>query len=231
MTAASVYPLAPFKCAMRNTIARVKQSKEDLLDHLRDQLQFLDASCKSFDAGFEGEAKRVATVLRVLIFDSNKQHSLLGQLGVKLALQYHDAAGAPPSPNTIVFVGLSMGRGEGGMRYFPKLSEPKRKLTFDDWWSAPIVIQKVTGVQVSRKDSILSLANQDGGSHVDPALDHAYFELSRRNAIGWKSNVGPPGKPFENSPTPAIVRQIGHEVLGTLREQLPTLLPEFRERA
>src|SRR5690349_7183945 len=42
---------------------------DDLLEHLRDQLGFLDASCTRYDRGVRAEAKRLAIAVRVLAYD------------------------------------------------------------------------------------------------------------------------------------------------------------------
>lgn len=204
----------------------VTQSRRDLVFLLREQIQFLEASAHAYDSGFEGEAKRLAVVLRVLLHDTKSSHSLVGTLGIKDALKFWDVVGAPPD-DAIAFVGLSMGFGEQGIRYFPKLGEPTRRLSFGDWWSALILIQRVTGVQFSRGEAILSLAETDGGAHVDPALGQSYAELSRSNSFGWEVWRGAGKGVVENSPALPIVRQAAHEVLGTLREQLRTLVPEW----
>ena len=64
-------------------MAKVSQSSEDLGSHLNDQLEFLRRSSESFDGGFEGEARRLAVSLRILLHDTEKSSSLLGQLGLK----------------------------------------------------------------------------------------------------------------------------------------------------
>jgi len=72
---------------------RALQDKDDLVVHLREQLQFLEASAYSYDAGFEAEAKRLAVGLRILLHDAPKAHSLLSALGIKQSLKFHDVIG------------------------------------------------------------------------------------------------------------------------------------------
>src|SRR5215203_4924840 len=59
---------------------RTKQELEALLD---EQIGFLERSAAAFDDGKDGEAKRLAVTLRVLLHDAKNSHSLLGQLGRK----------------------------------------------------------------------------------------------------------------------------------------------------
>src|SRR4051812_47474021 len=99
-------------------------SKADLVEQLRIQVDFLERSSVAYDQGFEDEARRLATVVRILVHDTARSKSLLGQLGVKERLRYHDTTARPPA-GAIVFgsSGLAMQRvttGPGGEgRYVP----------------------------------------------------------------------------------------------------------------
>lgn len=75
-------------------MTKYTQTIEDLHNHLREQLQFLHASANAFDYGFEGEAKRLATTIRVLVHDTRSSTSLLKQLNLKHPLRMCDTA--PP---------------------------------------------------------------------------------------------------------------------------------------
>lgn len=50
-------------------------------NHLSKQLGFLGRSCEAYDAGYIDEAVRIATVIRVLVHDTNRSNSLLKHLG------------------------------------------------------------------------------------------------------------------------------------------------------
>ena len=72
----------------------------------------------------------------------------------------------------------------------------------------------------------MSLANQDGGAHVDAVLKAPYEGLSREVTLKWEGGITSPG-----SPVPAGVRQIAHELMWTLDRELLRLLPnDFRSR-
>ncbi len=63
---------------------KYQKTNEDFQKHLATQIKFIEASSKSYDAGFEDEAQRLATTLRVLFHDSSKDSiSLLSHLKVK----------------------------------------------------------------------------------------------------------------------------------------------------
>lgn len=59
------------------------QNQDALLNHLKEQIFFLQASSSSYDRGFMSEAKRLAVVIRVLVHDTPKSQSLLSQMDKK----------------------------------------------------------------------------------------------------------------------------------------------------
>jgi hypothetical protein len=73
----------------------MKQSSEDLVAHLKDQVGFLRASGAAYDAGQHSEAKRLASTIRLLVHDTSRSTSLLRQLEVKDALRFVDTANEP----------------------------------------------------------------------------------------------------------------------------------------
>ena len=50
--------------------ARVKLKKTELEEHLKEQIEFLLASCEDYDNGRNSEAKRIAATLRILFHDT-----------------------------------------------------------------------------------------------------------------------------------------------------------------
>jgi len=74
-----------------------------------------------------------------------------------------------------------------------------------------------------RRDLILNVADTDGGAHVDPDLDEAYTDLSRKNSLGWMFFVGNIEETFIGRPELACMRQIAEEVLITLRKNAQEL--------
>ena len=69
-----------------------RQSNDELMSHLKEQINFLINSSKSFDKGNEAEAKRLANHLRILLHDTKNSTSLLEQLGKKNKMRYYDSA-------------------------------------------------------------------------------------------------------------------------------------------
>jgi hypothetical protein len=74
------------------------------------------------------------------------------------------------------------------------------------------------GESFSRSDFVLHLANQDGGSHVDPGLSPAYSALTRENTVNLQP--GPSADPKLRNIAPPTVRQIAYELEQTLDHHL-----------
>lgn len=204
-----------------NIVNKHQQTKEDLRRHLVDCAAFLRASSGSFDSGTVGEAKRLATTIRVLLHDTKQSKSLLLQLGTKHAMRYLDTA-LPHNPHNLLaphgLVGLRMETGAGARFWAPldNLSpmRPNRMIAFADWWNA-IVIVDSRKARFSRRELVLALANQDGGAHVDPNLDRDYALLTRTNTIGWQASKGEDTWPIADVELHSV-RQVAYELLVSL---------------
>src|SRR6266516_385282 len=195
---------------------QIAQSESELEQHLSDHIGFLKSSGDAFDAGKDGEAKRLAVSIRVLCHDTSASHSLLGQLE-RLSQQFISTA-IPHDPRN---VSTHNGRAMVAMRgrdtiHIPMLDGTpyRRRVSFEDWWNEVVFVDD-RKTKVSRKDLVLSVSNQDGGAHVDPALDEAYARLSRHNSLGWVISSGKDQLPIPK-PERAAVRQIAHELLCAL---------------
>lgn len=204
---------------------RYRLTRADLVEHLRDQIAFLHASAKAFDAGSEGEAKRLATVLRVLLHDTSRSASLLGQLGLKEKISYVDTA-SPINPRNLLatpgLVMMQMSSEEGGSyiapldNLSPERVQPNKP--FPDWWEQPVT-KDSGGNLFSRKDYVLTASNKEGGAHVDHSLDAAYADLTKNNALGCVYSTGAgPEQPMDRNPAFASVRQIAYEVEQTFKQ-------------
>lgn len=214
-------------------------SPEELLEYLREQVAFLEASAASFDDGFEGEAKRLATVIRVLLHDTRRSTPLLQQLSLKDTIRYLDTAEPINPRNLLPTPGLVVMRVESGrganyvapLRDRPVAHGPSAK-QFEPWWTDAVTKDSDSAL-FTRRDYVLTLSNKEGGAHVDPKLNAAYAALSRNNSLGFQyfDDSLAEGKPLENNPALASVRQIAHEVILSLRGQLTPLLDPNAEAA
>lgn len=200
-----------------------KLDKNELKEHLKEQILFLIHSSISFDKGFAGEAKRLATTLRVLLHDTDVSKSLLSQLNYKnipfcnTALEYHPENLSPTTG--LITTSLDF----KGMKYLALLDKlsPARnsnKISFESWWDKNIVFDDKKNKPLTRKNLILTAANEDGGAHIDPKLNQAYAALSKLNSLAWACNINGEDKNIESNPVFASIRQIAHEVLKTIHE-------------
>jgi hypothetical protein len=98
----------------------------------------------------------------------------------------------------------------------PKTSIPR--VNFDTWWNKIVFVDN-QGRKLTRKDLVLSVAEQDGGVHVDPGLNLLYAAVSRSNSLAWVTFSQGSLQPMGN-PIPAAIRQITHEVLKSLKSVL-----------
>jgi hypothetical protein len=203
-------------------MTKVQQTSADLEGHLDEQLELLRGLADLYDGGSLVAAKAMATSLRVLLHDTGSSKSLLGQLDRKGG-SFCDTAEVrgPDAPNTervgsfAALLGIAFGGVKGG--YVPHLdgmAKDARLVGFDEYWNEEIFVDQKKN-SFTRKDIVLYVANQDGGSHVDPALDKKYQELSRRNSLGWRSGSDEEWSDLKGAEL-ASVRQIAHEILKTL---------------
>ena len=198
---------------------RVKRSlsSNELEIHLADQIIFLETSSSSFDGGFEGEAKRLSVTLRILFYDHGQSRALLGQLG-RLDGQFLDTA-FPLDPRSLLTHGglVSLAVGSDGPRYVAMLDNvaTTRWTTFADWWNSPIFVDS-NGRQLSRQQLVCTAANQDGGAHVDPAIDETYDDLQRQVSLVWPAIYNGRIETPLVGPVGAAIRQIAHEALKSL---------------
>ena len=197
-----------------------QQTRHDLLKHLDEQVEFLRASCDRFDIGHYEEAKRLAHTIRTLLHDTKVSKSLLGQLGAKQKIGYLNTS--PPYDPTNLFphIGLMSIQIEGNNVYFlPKLERAlqngKRRYSFfQKWWNDPVLVDKGR-LSFNRRELILAVANQDGGSHVDPVLEKSYALLSRGHGMKIMKSDGVFSFPIMEAELHSA-RQIAFELLESL---------------
>lgn len=217
-------------------------ARADLFEVLKQQVDFLVRSSKAFDEGLEHEGVRLAVPLRILLHETGKSRSLLGQMGVRDSILFLDTAFPYSVGNLVAESGLALqeieatnGRMRG--RFIPHLSRPPipdRWSGIRRWWETNVVIKDSLGEHFTRKDLVLFAAHEDGGAHVQPSLTPKYEALTRGNSLGYQltdrgveysigeSKAG--SFEWDNGPALASVRMIAHEVLVSLQQVLPEAL-------
>ncbi|WP_448006160.1 hypothetical protein [Agromyces bauzanensis] len=202
---------------------------DDHLEHLRDQLGFIDASCARFDDGVHAEAKRLAIAVRVLAYDTSVSTGLLTRMGITQILPWADGTirGGPrvvrlAKERGVAPVGslLTVIPTEAVTTWVPAFRQiplGAHRVGFTYWWMVPRIFDS-QGTEASRRDVVLWLAHHDGGAHVDE-LPEAYRAIARRSSVGdFFSRLGRSQR--EDSPVPAAMRQIAEEVRFTIRAAL-----------
>ncbi len=204
----------------------ISQTQEELEQHLKDQLSFLKSSCLTFDAGFENEARRIAISLRILLSDTKNSKSLLTILELKQKLSFYtwrseerkkqDRINREKGLVQHFGIGIATLFFPGGAKYVPHFATVEYfKVSFEEWWSEVIFI--IGEFILTRGEIILSVADKDGGAHVDKQLKEGYFRFSRNQNV--KASQGEVEFKL-NSPAYVAVRQFAYEVEKSLSEIL-----------
>jgi hypothetical protein len=214
-----------------SSVARRKrpQSPAEIDRHLQEQIAFLDKSRAAYDSGDETEAKRLASSVRLLVHDTSHSTSLLRSAGLK-GIRFLDSADDILPRNHAPSFGLVVMRlGPGWNRYCAPLRQTRAKpvwfVKFHEWWDR-VVIHIPDQFSLTRRDLVLTMANQDGGAHVDTEIDEDYYRLTRENALGITIPTPVGGAPLSDIET-ASVRQIAEELRASLELRQTTIAPNL----
>lgn len=153
-------------------------------EKLKEQYGFLKRSIDSFMDGHISEALRIATTLRVLVHETVSSTPLLKQLNPNYRrLTIVDVP--PPGPvrpgGVVLFyigVGVEMSQQKGARPIIDLQNGPptQQLVTIESWWNQIILIFSDAGQRIvfTRRQLLLTLANKEGGAHVDTSLPAAY---------------------------------------------------------
>lgn len=192
---------------------------ERLRVKLAEQLNFLDRSATLYDQGHEDEALRMAVALRVLFHQTAKSTALMVMLGLGGCDVLSSSRGLGTwkdylseridlsSPRPVTMIPMCQ----------PQFLHP---VPFDTWWKQEVVFQH-DGTDYTRYKIIWSMANRDGGAHVDDLEKYYEVLCSGKWALTITGNLTYAGPvPFpqgvEISPNNghfALIRQFAFEVL------------------
>lgn len=149
--------------------------------------------------------------------NTRSSHALLSQMNL-LEQDFVDTSFTVKNSSVIGRSSLvSMEIKPDGAHYIALLdASPESRLTsFAEWWDTP-VFSDPAGNQMSRKQLVLTCANQDGGAHVDPSLDPIYAKVTKENFLGWVKVDQSGNEESMGDPSKEAIRQIAHETLKTL---------------
>jgi hypothetical protein len=213
-------------------MAKRQRTTDDLGNKVKDQILLLKLACQNYDAGIEIAALNIATTLRVLLHDTTKidgspnSTSALTHINSK-NIEFLNTCRINNRPD-VTFSGLirhvinGVNDGIGGTaNYHPTLgqSSVNEWRDFTSWWNA-IVFQNPNGTSLTREMLVKIAANQEGGAHVDSRIDEI-FDTFRHEYSGGVSIRGIHSgviKAFDNVPVYPAIRQVGYEVLESLKK-------------
>ena len=209
------------------------RAQSELEELLVEQVNALVSSSAAFDAGNHFEAKRIGTVVRVLLHETANSRSLLGQLRWRSGPWWDTAVPMDPrnlwGSVSLAFVEIRTGVSASWVPRLNDLPPPDVPAwsAIDPWWNAVVLADK-EGVTFTRKDLVTVLVNAEGGAHVDPRGDAKFRALKRDKwRIDWRWEPLDGSTPVEGvvCPNPALasMRQLAHEVLTTLYHRIPWL--------
>lgn len=200
-------------------------SQKRFEDHLLRQLRFLERSSAAYDAGFQDEAIRIATCIRVLIHDTARSTSLLNHLGatgIHLLSTCRDISrlvdGSDPfyaGARMQFFNGMAV-MGDGGYRVKLGNGPVKETITVQEWWDQTVYVLD-SRTRLSRRDIVLAAANKDGGAHVDERLTPEYELLIAPGSLGIlisQQESGLTERPISDGHFVAL-RQMAYELLNS----------------
>ncbi|GJF14638.1 hypothetical protein NGTWS1803_27920 [Mycolicibacterium cyprinidarum] len=214
-------------------------TRGELLALVDDRVDRLKSAGGQFDEGRLVEARGIAVHVRALVHHTEKSHALINQLGLQDELTWVDTAGVthPQNPSstaclTLMKIGGPHSHGE----YVPKMDlyppvpirtrdggriDRGSRIPFDHWWTNPVVRDR-DGLDYSRMQLVLALADDgEGGTHDDPEMKAAYDAVAASDWLGWvvSGRTISAAPAFETNPLMASVRQIGYEVVQSIRQQ------------
>jgi hypothetical protein len=187
-------------------------------EQLQTQLRLIESACRNYDTGLQEAALHIAVALRVLIHETSKSHSLLGQLAlrysVKLLSTFPELKIENDTSDNVLTETITFGVGIGPFGFQPPLgnSPDKHYLLVDGWWNE---IVHEFRQRFSRGDIILTAANQDGGAHIAPNPRQKTILL--RGSLGTLTTTTSRGTQRRELTNPhfSLIRQFGFEILNS----------------
>lgn len=221
------------------------------IEGLNELYQDLIEDCVSFDKNQERKAKDIAGRIRTLLKDGphKKTISIFQQLDKKNilfkdssipyttlpGLSYFDINGS--INNSVisvsgVYMGLIYKKVQGSDKTLEFSFAPlfhrenlKPQITeksFTDWWEQIVYEDPFSNYKLTRKLLILCSSEQDGYAHFDQELDKEYDKFIQSDSLELIIN-GEKVK-FKNNPAKNSIRQIGFEVIETIKCNLTEYL-------
>ncbi|WP_157243449.1 hypothetical protein [Algoriphagus resistens] len=195
-----------------------QRNRNDLLRDFESQLMFMRAHMDQIASGNREFYKPLSINIRVVFHQTRKSHSLLNQLDIENRIQMASTSSKYSPSNLIPHTGLiALSPLSNFANYLPiRDTSEVNFLNYHQWWDEEIVMSNNSGKLWSRKELVTEVANKDGGGHIDSNIPIEFYNLSYRNALGWKFVKGSDEAGIEG-------------VLGQLCPSLPLGYPNGRE--
>ena len=189
----------------------------EFYQQLQRHLTFIRKSCDEYDKGNTDEALRIAVSLRVIFHDTSNSTSILTHIERKKLISLISTfslnnLNLPNSENVIWHTAIPLMLTSQGVKSPLETWETRAILSAEEWWNE--VIWKEANQDYSRKDIVLSAANQDGGAHVDSSPNHKTLKFREGPSGTVKINGITIQNPFVNHHFP-LLRQFAYEVLNS----------------
>lgn len=208
-------------------MSNIENNLEEKYDEF---LELLSVLCNSYDSlDKEVLALPISTAIRILVHDTEKSTSLLKHLrkkDVNFFSTNHITKNEAIHLGLVRRVNVGVNNGVGGeARYWPLCNEKyfpmpssKTSIPFLEWWEIEVIFSSPSS-SLTRKELVLAVANKDGGAHFDSKVQKKYDDFRHSwsggsTLVGIKSGIK---RGYDNIPIYPAIRQIGHELLCTLK--------------
>lgn len=196
------------------------------------EVRRLKGCVERYDKGDDPEnaIRDMANSIRQLLKSSRSTTSILDHVG-RGSIKFLDTSPTWQPKGLLAEDGFLAKDLQG--HYLAKLdsvpADDLRWVPLDEWWKR-VIFSTPEGLKITRSDLVLTLTEQDGGTHTDAGIETEYYALTRLNILGWKFGSGRLSLEFR-SPLAAAMRQIAHELLRSLDDsyrKIPTNEPNIQ---
>ncbi|WP_293309858.1 hypothetical protein [Pedobacter sp. UBA5917] len=214
---------------------RILLTSKEKFTRMMDAWVKLGELCKLYDDGNTTFYTEIATKIRSLFHETRISKSLVGQV-LDLEGRYLLSTGRNYDPNNLAqHTPLINFKFRGELHPVYSHNKPpfvfERKLIFGAWWNKELVYVDHSGNKFTRQKIVSCIADTDGGAHYDPSLPKDYYEVSRKNSLGYTYYKGmdPTDKERNSMGDPLIstLRTIAEEVLLSMHPENQTALHEM----
>lgn len=206
------------------------RNRAELVRKVQEQVEVLGILAQTFDSGKRVVGYPMATTVRVLVHETASSHALLAQLGELNSITFIDTS-MPFNPRNLLVSheGLVMMKMTVGVDADwvplneipvpPPGAEP-RDVPFNTWWNTD-VMRDSQGTTWNRRRMVLTVANKEGGAHIDPHQPVDVRAIEEENSMGWSYQDPINGsQPFSHGPLMPSIRQIAYELEQSITRHL-----------